>query len=148
MLTNGFDFSPYGETKKLLQQLGYQLNEKTGPNLFNPGHPVETVTGFFACDKPPTLGCIYWPSFYVNSNWLTSRVVSFPAEADLKPGQKSRNFNVSPKVWDVYDHGDNNCTSILGGTNALGSGAHAAWLLGQPFFAGVSQPRKQPIPKT
>ena len=69
-------------------------------------------------------------------NLLTSSAVSFPAQADLKPGQKAKNFNVSPKVWDVYDHGDNNCTSILGGTNALGSGANAAWLLGQSFFAG------------
>jgi pepsin A len=65
-----------------------------------------------------------------------SCIVSFPAEADLKKGQKSRIFNVSPDVWNVYDHGNNNCTAILGGTNALGSGADAAWLLGQSFFAG------------
>ena len=45
-------------------------------------------------------------------------------------------------MWDVYDHGHNNCTSILGGTTALESIpalesiAKKAWLLGQPFFAG------------
>lgn len=37
-------------------------------------------------------------------------------------------------MWDVYEHKHDagNCTSILGGINALGT----TWLLGQSFFAG------------
>lgn len=71
---------------------------------------------------------------------LTFTTVSFPAQSQLKPGQKAKNFNVSPLVWDVYRHKSqsNNCTSILGGTNALTNPATGgkAWLLGQSFFAG------------
>ena len=75
----------------------------------------------------------------VSSSQLTSPSVSFPAQSDLKKSRtpaKSKIFNVSPKLWDVYDHGDNNCTSIVGGTNALNYKGATAWLLGQPFFAG------------
>ena len=39
-------------------------------------------------------------------------------------------------MWNVFDHGHNNCTSILGGTTALESIAPKVWLLGGPFFAG------------
>lgn len=65
-------------------------------------------------------------------------VVSFPAKSQLKSGEKAKIFNVSPAVWDVYNHGGNNCTSILGGTNALTDPktGQAEWLLGQSFFAG------------
>ena len=69
---------------------------------------------------------------------LTRDAVSFPAKVDLKEGEEAKVFNVAKSLWDVYDHGNNNCTSILGGTNALTdakTGA-TAWLLGQPFFAG------------
>ena len=69
---------------------------------------------------------------------LTFRAVSFPAQAELKKGEKAKIFNVSPAVWDVYNNGHNNCTSILGGTNALTDKKEnlTAWLLGQSFFAG------------
>lgn len=73
---------------------------------------------------------------------LINTPVSFPAEADLKPGQRAKLFNVSPKVWDVYNHGNNNCTSILGGTSFLNPveiqnvSFPGEWLLGQPFFSG------------
>ena len=69
---------------------------------------------------------------------MLTPLVAFPPKVSLKKGQRSKIFNVSPAVWDVYDHGNNNCTSILGGTNALTDPkTHAtAWLLGQPFFAG------------
>ena len=65
-------------------------------------------------------------------------IVSFPAKAYLKSGEKAKIFNVSPDVWDVYSHGGNNCTSILGGTNALTdpTTGEAEWLVGQSFFAG------------
>ena len=41
--------SPYGETKKILMQLGYQLYEQTGANKFDPKVPVKVVTGYFSC---------------------------------------------------------------------------------------------------
>lgn len=64
--------------------------------------------------------------------------VSFPAQSQLKPGEKAKNFDISPAVWDVYRHRRDrtNCTSIIGGTNAYASVAGNAWILGQPFFAG------------
>jgi pepsin A len=67
-----------------------------------------------------------------------SPAVSFPAQSELQRSQKSKIFNVSPLLWNVYDHGNNNCTSILGGTNALTQpkSGKTYWLLGQPFFAG------------
>lgn len=64
--------------------------------------------------------------------------VAFPPKKALKKGENSTIFNVSPKVWDVYDNGNNNCTSILGGSNLFTNKTlhFEAWLLGQPFFAG------------
>lgn len=68
-----------------------------------------------------------------------SRTVSFPAESQLKKGEKATIFNVSPDVWDTEKVGHGNCTSVLAGTNFLTN--HSApiptmWLLGQAFFAG------------
>ena len=37
-----------------------------------------------------------------------------------------------------YDHGNNNCTSILGGSDTLidPRTGDVGWLMGEPFFAG------------
>ncbi|KAF2484716.1 aspartic peptidase domain-containing protein [Neohortaea acidophila] len=111
---------PLSVTKKMFDSFGWQTNLKVKPpppGGFNNGQgSAKTLLGYFDCSKPPTIG------------------FSFPATSQLKKGQKGTNFNVSPDVWDVYEHKHDagNCTSILGGINALGT----TWLLGQSFFAG------------
>jgi pepsin A len=68
---------------------------------------------------------------------LLIRAVRFPPESSLTRGQTNQIFTVSKNVWDVHDHGNNNCTSILTGTNFLEKDAGAIeWLVGQPLFAG------------
>jgi len=88
-------------------------------------------------------------AFFFRSDFrtlLTSVAVSFPAQSTLKKGQKATNFNVSTKkgIWDVFNNGGNNCTTPLGGTNALtyntrvnGTNSTVSyWLVGQTFFSG------------
>lgn len=65
--------------------------------------------------------------------------VSFPAESQLKKGEKATIFNVSPSVWDTEPVGHGNCTSVLVGTNFLTNESApipTMWLLGAAFFAG------------
>lgn len=131
------EYRPLDATKKIFDLLGYQTHlavQKT--NLFG-GVTTKVLEGYFPCDQPPTLGCKFLNSLK-GTIQLTHCIVSFPTKSALKAGEKAKIFNVSPLLWDVYDHGNNNCTSILGGTNALSDPktGFEAWLLGQPFFAG------------
>ncbi|KAK5168945.1 uncharacterized protein LTR77_006254 [Saxophila tyrrhenica] len=113
--------APLPAAHRLFSLLNLHPHTASGANPVHPHHPVRELTAFFPCSRPPVLG------------------FSFPPHAELKPGQKARVFNVLPEAWGVYPHGEDNCTSILGGTNALdgllGRGT-GAWLVGQSFFQG------------
>ncbi|KAJ5106853.1 acid protease [Penicillium angulare] len=85
-----------------------------------------TVTGYFPCDQPPQLGLsIPSRSNATEAAKKHSRLVS----------HKSSVFNIKPDQWIAKDNGNNNCTAIVSGTDAMP--LSNLWVVGQPFFHGI-----------
>ncbi|KAJ5587197.1 acid protease [Penicillium hispanicum] len=85
-----------------------------------------TVTGYFPCDKPPTLG-LSIPS--------QSNVTTAAKQNSKLVSRESSIFNLEPSQWIAADNGNNNCTAIVSGTDVLPQ--PNMWVVGQPFFHGI-----------
>ncbi|OOF94901.1 hypothetical protein ASPCADRAFT_208555 [Aspergillus carbonarius ITEM 5010] len=85
-----------------------------------------TVTGYFPCDQPPTLG-FGIPS---QSNASTAE----KTDSSLVSHQ-STIFNIAADQWIAADNGNNNCTAILSGMTV--ASYPTLWVVGQPFFRGL-----------
>ncbi|KAJ5690419.1 acid protease [Penicillium macrosclerotiorum] len=85
-----------------------------------------TVTGYFPCDKPPTLG-LSIPS--------QKNATAAMKEKSRLVSHRSSTFNIAADQWIAADNGNNNCTAILSGTDAFP--IPDLWVVGQPFFHGT-----------
>ncbi|OOQ90920.1 hypothetical protein PEBR_01932 [Penicillium brasilianum] len=85
-----------------------------------------SVTGYFPCDQPPTLGL----SIPSQSNATTAT-----RQKSKLVGHRSSIFNIAPDQWIAADNGSNNCTAILSGTDTFPIAD--LWVVGQPFFHGI-----------
>ena len=114
-------FSTLPAAKQIFETLGYNYSTFVGgADPHDPGANTTFLTAYFPCDQPPTVG------------------ISYPAANDIKkniPGTSPTavNFNILSSEWIQQDFGNNNCSAILAGTNAIGPGS---WLIGQPFMQG------------
>ena len=79
-----------------------------------------TVTGYFPCDQPPTLG-FGIPS---QSNASTAE----KTDSSLVSHQ-STIFNIAADQWIAADNGNNNCTAILSGMTV--ASYPTLWVVGQ-----------------
>ncbi|PWY90676.1 acid protease [Aspergillus heteromorphus CBS 117.55] len=85
-----------------------------------------TVTGYFPCDSPPTLG------FNIPST--ANATAAAKADSGLISHQ-SKIFNIEGEQWIAADNGNNNCTAVLSGANV--EGYPTLWVAGQAFFRGL-----------
>lgn len=83
------------------------------------GYPGGNIlTGYFPCDKPPTVG------------------FSFPSKSNLFGFTQSAIFNIPASAWAIADNGNNNCTAVLSGQNFPTSLASytTLWIVGQGMY--------------
>ncbi|KFY74230.1 hypothetical protein V499_05728 [Pseudogymnoascus sp. VKM F-103] len=86
----------------------------------------DLLTGYFPCDKPPTVGFNFPPK----TNASLAGKDSLSAIS-----MRSSTFNIPLNAWAAVDNGNNNCTAVLSGQNYE---AHPGlWVIGQPFFQGL-----------
>ncbi|PYH96565.1 acid protease [Aspergillus ellipticus CBS 707.79] len=85
-----------------------------------------TVTGYFPCDSPPTLG------FNIPSQANASAAAKSGSEL---VSHQSSIFNIEGEQWIAADNGNNNCTAILSGMTV--ASYPTLWVVGQPFFRGL-----------
>ncbi|PYI25500.1 acid protease [Aspergillus indologenus CBS 114.80] len=85
-----------------------------------------TVTGYFPCDSPPTVG------FSIPSQANATAAVA--ADSDLVSHQ-SAIFNIAADQWIAANNGNNNCTAVLAGATV--ASYPTLWVVGQPFFRGL-----------
>ncbi|KAJ5814798.1 acid protease [Penicillium riverlandense] len=85
-----------------------------------------TVTGYFPCDKPPTIG------FSIPSRANVSTAVNANSGSI---SHKSAIFDIAPEQWIAADNGNNNCTAVLSGATV--PLYPTLWVVGQPFFHGL-----------
>ncbi|KAJ5339140.1 acid protease [Penicillium brevicompactum] len=86
---------------------------------------LTTVTGYFPCDQPPSLG-LSIPS--------KSNITSANTNKSNLTSRKASVFDIPPEQWIKSDNGNNNCTAIVSGTSAVPDGL---WVVGQPFFHDI-----------
>lgn len=84
---------------------------------------ITTVTGYFPCDQPPSLGL----SIPSQSN-ITAATIGH----SRLTSRKASVFDISSNQWARTDNGDNNCTAIISGTSAVPAGL---WVVGQREFS-------------
>jgi pepsin A len=83
-----------------------------------------SVTGYFPCDRPPTLG-LSIPS--------QSNATAAAKQNSKLVSHHSSTFNIAPDQWIAADNGSNNCTAILSGTDAFP--IPDLWVVGQREFS-------------
>lgn len=83
-----------------------------------------SVTGYFPCDGPPTLG-LSIPS--------QSNATAAARQNSKLVSHRSSIFNIAPDQWIAADNGSNNCTAILSGTDAFP--LPDLWVVGQREFS-------------
>lgn len=88
-----------------------------------------TVTGYFPCDSPPTVG------FSIPSQANATAAVT--ADSDLVSHQ-SAIFNIAADQWIAADNGDNNCTAVLSGATV--ASYPTLWVVGQRMFFSLLYP--------
>lgn len=79
-----------------------------------------TVTGYFPCDQPPQLG------FSIPS---ASNATAAANQNSSLVSHKSTVFNIKPDQWIEKNNGNNNCTAIVSGTDAMP--LPNLWVVGQ-----------------
>ncbi|OBT61338.1 hypothetical protein VE03_09531 [Pseudogymnoascus sp. 23342-1-I1] len=86
----------------------------------------DLLTGYFPCDKPPTVGF----------NFPSETNVSLAAkDSSSTISKKSSTFNIPLNAWAAVDNGNNNCTAVLSGQDY--KAYPGLWVIGQPFFQGL-----------
>ena len=92
---------PPGQVQALFDAAGIE-----SVNISLPGC-TEVLTGYYPCDKPPTVGFVF-------------------------PSGSKNVFNIEPSAFDEAQNGGGNCTAIVSG---IDFGANT-WLIGQAWFQG------------
>ncbi|KAJ5900153.1 acid protease [Penicillium taxi] len=96
------------------------FNSSSIPYIVSTSSAGTTVSGYFPCDQPPTLGLV-----------IPSRQNSTDARRDNSNSvsHNSNLFNIAPDQWAATNNGNNNCTAVLSGTDALPYSN--LWVVGQ-----------------
>jgi pepsin A len=79
-----------------------------------------TVTGYFPCDKPPTVG------FSIPSQGNMSTAANANSASI---SHKSSIFDIAPEQWIAANNGNNNCTAVLSGATV--PSYPTLWVVGQ-----------------
>jgi len=78
------------------------------------------LVGYFPCDKPPSVGFSF-PS--------ASNAAAAGNDSTSSVSKKSSIFNIPTNQWIAADNGNNNCTSVLSGSNV--PNVTGLWVIGQ-----------------
>ncbi|PMD39253.1 acid protease [Hyaloscypha variabilis F] len=84
------------------------------------------LTGYFPCDKPPTVG-FGFPS--------ASDAAAAANNSTSSVSKKGSIFNIPTNQWAAANNGNNNCTAVLSGANV--PNITGLWVVGQAFFQGL-----------
>lgn len=87
----------------------------------------DLLTGYFPCDKPPTVGFSF-PS--------TSNAAAAGNDSTSLVSKKGSIFNIPTDQWAAVNNGNNNCTAVLSGMNF--PNVTGLWVVGQRMVLSIA----------